>query len=61
VLIGAELAALPAHPGPVVLAGSPDLTTRYLDAAQVLGLSLVAAPPDCVVAGQMEVFRKHGI
>lgn len=52
-LIAAELRqSFDGAAGPGILIGSGELVSRYLAAADQLGISLIAAPPAIVVAGQ---------
>jgi 2-dehydro-3-deoxygalactonokinase len=52
-LIGAELAdSLSATNPQAFVIGAGALSTRYADAAEILGFRLIPAPEDCVVFGQ---------
>jgi 2-dehydro-3-deoxygalactonokinase len=59
-MIGWELAGLRSL-SPVVLIGAPQLTQRYADAAQVLGIPTVVAPDHCVCVGHTEIARRAGL
>lgn len=60
-LIGAEIAAaVPRGTAVTVIAGNA-LSSRYLDAATVLGLDATPGPADVVVAGQYAIARAAGL
>lgn len=57
ILIGGELAAVPAG-GSVVLVGSDYLVARYRRAAGRLGIATEAAPADCIRLGHLALARR---
>lgn len=60
-LIGAEIAAaVPRGASVTVIAGNA-LSSRYLEAAAVLGVEATAGPADVVVAGQYAIARAAGL
>lgn len=61
-LIGEEmLDAASGASASLTVIGNAGLTSRYITAGRELGLALVAAPADCVVAGQLAIARAAGL
>jgi 2-dehydro-3-deoxygalactonokinase len=60
-LIGAELVAA-ATPGmPITLLGGGELTSRYSEAATLLGIPWKRGPANSVISGQLQIARSAGL
>jgi 2-dehydro-3-deoxygalactonokinase len=60
-LIGAELIDALDSARPFTIIANPELSARYLTAAQVIGLKCQRAPEDCVVHGHVALARAAGL